>query len=177
MHTTLTKPDIRGFENRVMILFYRDLQRRTITEREETNPIDELKVSRVANDWAEYEKGITQTQSITSLPNTTLTDTLKESCALLFTEEILNFCSKHDIYHECCKYHSLFVERFNYIQKIDVLISEDPEIPDYQKICFVLTIADSIKNVLGHEDDFRNRLDNEIDVEKRQFFAYSYNLI
>lgn len=176
MYTPSTKSNVVDTRNKFMAIFYKNLQDRVATEREVTSPSEESVISRVASDWLEYEKGITQTQFVTSQALSTFTDPLKESCSLLFTEDILNFCSKHDIYHECCKYYTLFLDSFKNIQKIDISISLDPEIQDCQHIRFILSISDSVENVLKYEDDFRDKLDKEISPDKRQFFVYNYSI-
>ncbi len=69
------------------------------------------------------------------------------------------------------------MENFKNIRGIHIYLSEDPEIPNYQHIFFILTIADSIENVLSYENEFRKKLGKEIPVERRQYFVYNYNLI
>jgi hypothetical protein len=177
MTTILTRLDTKRVKNTVMMDFYKNLQSYNITERKTTNPIEETIISKMADDWGKYEEKIAQTFQITETSLTTLTEPLNELCSLLFTEEVLEFCSKHNIYHEYCKYHSLFLESFNHIQKIDVCISEDPEIPDYCHVCFILTIGDSIENVLRYEDNFRKKIRESIEKEKQQYFIYNYNLV
>ncbi|MDP3048256.1 MAG: hypothetical protein Q8N12_02355 [Thermodesulfovibrionales bacterium] len=175
MHTPSTKSNVVDARNKFMFIF-KNLQYRVVTEREVTSPSEESIISKVTDDWREYEKGITQTQFITSPALTTFTDPLKESCSLLLTEDILNFCSKYDIYYECCKYYTLFLDSFKHIQKIDISISIDPEIQDCHHVSFILSISDSVENVLKYEDDFRDRLDKEISPDKRQFFVYNYSI-
>jgi hypothetical protein len=172
-----TKLDVTGVKNKIMIFFYKNLENINRTEMETTNLIQESIFSKVANDWRKYEQGVVQTLPVATTSLTTFTDPLKESCSLLFTEEILEFCSKHNIYRECCEYHTLFTENFKNIRGIDIYLSEDPEIPNYQHISFILTIADSIENVLSYEEEFRKKLRKEIPIEKRQYFVYNYNLV
>lgn len=176
MLTSRIKSDITSTKNKILIFFYRNLQC-YVSESGTTKPIQESMISKVAGDLERYEREILETPQLTSTSHTEFTDTLKESCSLLFTEEVLAFCSRHNIYHECCRYYTLFPEIFRQIQKIDIFITEDPEIQNYQKVCFVLTVKDSFENVLKYEDDFRVRLDKEIDVEKRHFFVYNYNIV
>ncbi|MBM4141906.1 MAG: hypothetical protein FJ242_10605 [Nitrospira sp.] len=177
MPTIPTKLDVTGVKNKIMIFFYKNLENNNRTEMETTNPIQESIFSKVANDWRRYEQDVVQTLPVATTSLTTFTDPLKESCSLLFTEKILEFCSKHNIYRECCVYYTLFLENFKHIQNVDISISEDPEIPNYQKVCFVLTIADSIENILRYEDEVRKKIRKEIQKEKRQNFIYNYNLI
>lgn len=157
-----------------MIFLFRNIHSRMKNEEDTTNPIKE-DILKMANDWNETQ----QIYSIEAYPTTALSDPLAENCSLLFSEknEVLCFCSENDIYHECCKYYGLFLETFKHIQQIDISISEDPEIPDYRHISFILTIADSVENVLQYEDIFKKKLRNSVDKEKRQHFVYNYNLI
>lgn len=172
MQASHTRPDISGANNKVMIVLFRNIRSLMKNEEDTTNPIKE-DILKVANDWNETQ----QIYSIEDYPTTSLSDPLAENCSLLFPAEVLEFCSKNNVYDECCKYHGLFPETFKYIQKIDMSISEDPEIPDYRHISFVLTIADSIEHVLQYEDRFKKKLRNSIVKEKRQYFVYNYNLI
>ena len=99
-----------------------------------------------------------------------------EVLSLLYTDDVLNFCSKYNLLKECDKYYKYFIETFHNIRDIRVSVSEDHEIPDYRKLSFILTISDSIENVLKHENEFRNKIRKEILKEKRQHFVYNYNL-
>ncbi len=173
MQTIQTRYDVLGAKNKVMVVFFRNIHDQMKTDRDTTNPIQESIISKVANDWNEAQ----QIYPVESAQTTTFTDPLSENCSLLFSEEVLGFCSKNNIYHECCKYYSLFLETFKHIQKIDISISEDPEIPDYRHVSFILTINDSIENVLQYEDIFKKRVRESIEKEKQQHFVFNYNLV
>jgi hypothetical protein len=132
-------------------------------------------ISRVARNWQLIDKIWEKPFDVLSLSS--ITSTTLEKCFLLFTSEVLEFCSKHNILSECYKYHKTFVETFKNIKNITVFISEDYEISNYRKVSFILAISDSIENVLNYEDEFRKKLRKEIPIEKRQYFVYNYNLI
>lgn len=176
MQTVQTVPDVLGVKNKVKLGLFRNIHK-TNTERYTTNPIQVSLISIMAKNWNQYEKDMDQIYPTESTSHTSLTDPLSENCSLLFPEDVLDFCSKNDVFHESCKYNSLFRETFKHIQQINIYISEDPEIPDYRHISFILTIADSIENVLQYEDVFKKKLRNSVDKEKRQHFVYNYNLI
>jgi hypothetical protein len=175
MQTTSTKIDSIGTKNAIYIFSFKRLQGYQMMENNTTNTIEEAEISKLAADWEKYKDKVLQGSPATH--HTAFTDSLRESCSLLITEDILAFCLKNNIYDECCKYRSLFIENFRNIRGIDIFLSEDPEIPNYQHISFILTVADSIENVLGYEEEFRKKLRKEIPIEKRQYFVYNYNLI
>lgn len=177
MQTTPTRMDSIGTKNAVFVFFFKRLQDHQTIDNDTTNTIEESEISKLAADWGKYEDKVLQRSPTISTHHTAFTDFLRESCSLLFTEDILAFCLKNNIYNECCKYHSLFMENFKNIRGIDIYLSEDPEIPNYQHISFILNVADSIENVLGYEEEFRKKLRKEIPIEKRQYFVYNYNLI
>jgi len=177
MQTTPTKIDSIRTKNAIFLFIFKSLQGRQATENETTNTIDEAEILKLAANWGKYEDKVLQRSPAISTHHTAFTDSLRENCSLLFTEDILAFCLKNNIYNECCKYHSLFIENFRNIRGIDIYLSEDPEIPNYQHISFILAVADSIENVLVYEDYFTERIDKEIETEKRKFFIYNYNLV
>lgn len=177
MQTTPTRIDSIGAKNAAFVLFFKRLQVHQTIENDTTNTIEEAEISKLAFNWGKYEDKVMQRPQAISTHHTSFTDSLKESCSLLFTEDILAFCLKNNIYSECSKYHSLFIENFKNIRGFNIYLSEDPEIPNYQHISFILTIADSIENVLTYEDSFIERIDKEIEIEKRKFFIYNYTLV
>lgn len=173
MQPVQTVSDVLGAKKKVMVVFLRNIHNQMKTDGDTTKPAQEDMISKIADNWNEtqqmYPEELAQT--------TSFTDPLSENCSLLFSEEVLGFCSKNNVFHECCKYYGLFQETFKHIQNIDILISEDPEIPDYRQISFILTVADSIEHVLQYEDIFREKLRNCVEKEKRQYFVYNYILI
>jgi hypothetical protein len=142
----------------------------------QTQFIDPSLISRIAEGWQSIKDKIWE-KPFNLLSHSSLDLTSFEKCSLLFTEDVIKFCSKHDILPECLKYHKFFIETFKNIQNITITISDDFELADYQKISFVLTISDEIDNILKYEDDFKNRIKHNIDREKRRYFIYNYNLI
>ena len=133
-------------------------------------------IGKVAQEWQFINDKFPQNH-FNSLPNTSPYLTLFEKCSLLLTEDVSKFCSQYGIISECYKYHKLFMETFKNIRGITVTVSCDYEISDYKKISFVLTLCDEIDNVLKYEGDFKSRIRQEIDREKRKYFTYNYNLI
>lgn len=133
-------------------------------------------ILRIADEWRLFADRIWQ-KPFDPLPLSSLDLTSFEKCSLLFTEEIIEFCSNHDILSECLKYHKYFVETFKNIQNITVSVSDDHELSDYRKLCFLITLSDDIDNVLKYENDFKNKIRRDIEKEKRRYFIYNYNLI
>jgi hypothetical protein len=177
VQTTPTRIDSIGTKNAVFVFFFKRLQGHQTIENDTTNTIEEAEISKLADNWGKYKDKVLQASTAMSTCHTAFTDSFRENCSLLLTEDILSFCLKNNIYDECCKYHTLFIENFKNIRSLDIYLSEDPEIQNYQHLSFILTIADSIENVLQYEDNFREKLDREIQIEKRLFFVYNYNLI
>ncbi|MBI5666249.1 MAG: hypothetical protein HZC49_14330 [Nitrospirae bacterium] len=176
MLTGQTVQDVLGAKNKVKLGLFRNMHKAN-TERYLTTPIQEPLILILANNWTQFENDMSRIYPTESMSITSFTNVLNENCSLLFSGEVLDFCSKENVFHECCKYHSLFLETFRNIQKIDVFVSEDPEIPDYRHVSFLLTISDSIENILQYENNFNKKLRNFVDKEKRLHFVYNYNLI
>lgn len=75
----------------------------------------------------------------------------------LFSEEVNNFCIKHDIVNECIRFYELIKETFKDIKSISVSVIEDYEIENYQHISFIIDIDDEIDNVLRLEDELMEK--------------------
>jgi hypothetical protein len=133
-------------------------------------------LSKVAEGWQLMEDHLLE-KPFNPLPDSSLDFTSFEKCSLLFNEDVIKFCAQSGIVRECLQYHKIFLDTFKHIKEITVTISHDYELPDYQKINFILTLSDEIDNVLGCEDIFKRRIRQEIGSEKRRFFTYNYNLI
>lgn len=133
-------------------------------------------LTRVAHGWQSMKANLWK-KPFNPLPDSSLDITSFEKCSLLFNEDVIKFCSQNGIVHECFKYHNIFIETFKNIQEITITVSHDYELPDYSKINFVLTLSDEIENVLKYEDEFKCKVRQEIDREKRRYFIYNYILI
>jgi len=66
----------------------------------------------------------------------------------LFSEEVNDFCIKHNITNECIRFYELINETFINIDDISVSVSEDYEIENFQDINFIITLSDEIDNIL-----------------------------
>lgn len=77
-----------------------------------------------------------------------------------YIDKIINLI--HDSYHN--------------IVSINQEVVEDPEIPDYLKICFEINLLGKSNRILEDEEKFYALFFKTIPEEQQQFFTITYNI-
>jgi len=95
----------------------------------------------------------------------------------VFSEEVNNFCIKHNIVNECIRFYELITETFKNIDEMTVYVSEDYEIEDYQHVSFIIDINDEIDNILRLEGELMDKRVQEFEIDKMQYFTFNVNII
>ncbi|MBF0473331.1 MAG: hypothetical protein HQK91_06450 [Nitrospirae bacterium] len=91
----------------------------------------------------------------------------------IFSEEVNDFCIKHDITKECIRFYELITETFKDIKAIEVDISADYEIENYEHVSFIIDIDDEIDNILRLEKELMHKRIKEIELNKLQYFTFN----
>jgi|GEM_PF-3628920 len=146
------------------------------TASNQTQLVNPSFLTKVADGWQSIKFHLWE-NPFNPLPDSFLDISSFEKCSLLFNEDVIRFCSQSGIVSECFKYYNTFIETFKNVQGITITVSHDYELQDYAKINFVLTLSDEIESVLRYENEFKCKIRQEINREKRHYFTYNYILI
>ncbi len=92
-------------------------------------------------------------------------------CNTIHQPQILAFCKEHDLFDGFKLGYILIKEIFKDIKDINIEYSEDPEIENYEKICFNVFLSNNnINAILDQEVSYNKELEKHIGKEKSEFF-------
>ncbi len=173
MTTTLATPDYTKVHNKVMSQFFENLQNKYAYDIQKTTPAHESTIGFLWHTWEAFAVSL---PIALTLPAYSLTQTVPEMpaiyeyCNALFNREVQEFCIQHGLLAAANRYHCLIKNTFCNIQSISPSIIHDPEIEDYTKLRFLVSLSGTVEQVFEQEIVFKKRVREEIDQELRQYF-------
>ncbi|MEW6215493.1 MAG: hypothetical protein AB1478_09895 [Nitrospirota bacterium] len=102
---------------------------------------------------------------------------LKELCALISPPEVESFCKEHGIERALKTYIKVAYRIFKDASEITLVLSEDPEIENYIKVCFNIKIKADIQFLLQMDREFFEAINSIIPDNERNFFVKTYEII
>lgn len=102
---------------------------------------------------------------------------LKELCSVISSPEVENFCRKHGLERALKSYIKVACRIFKDASEITMVLSEDPEIENYIKVCFNIKIKADTPSLLAMDKEFFRTIDSIITDYEKDFFVKTYEII
>ena len=93
---------------------------------------------------------------------------------LLLDEETKDMCLRHDLLPHIEKIRSGIYETYHNVISVKQERTEDPEIEDYEKVCFEICLSGESTQILDDEEKFYTIFFREIPEDKQEFFTFTY---
>jgi hypothetical protein len=101
----------------------------------------------------------------------------KEFCAVTPPFKVDKFCKEHGLERALKAYIKVTCRIFKDASEITMILSEDPEIENYIKVCFNIKIKADIPSLLAMDKECFRAIDSIIPDNERDFFVKTYEII
>lgn len=109
--------------------------------------------------------------------STALSETLAEideHTELLLDEKTKDMCRKHGLLPYIRQIRNRIYDTYQGVSSVEQEGTEDPEIPDCEKVCFEIHLTGEPTQILEDEEKFYAFFFKEVPKEKQQFFTFTY---
>ncbi len=89
-------------------------------------------------------------------------------------KETEDMCLKYDLLPYIEKIRSGIYEAYHNVVAVKQERTEDPEIEDYEKVCFEIHLSGESAQILEDEEKFYTIFFKEIPEDKQEFFTFTY---
>ena len=89
-------------------------------------------------------------------------------------KETEDMCLKHDLLPYIGEIRSRIYETYHNVISVEPKRTEDPEIEDYEKVCFDIHLSGESAQILKDEEKFYAIFFKEIPEDKQEFFTFTY---
>ena len=88
-----------------------------------------------------------------------------------------NMCLKNNLLLYIKPIYDAIHEAYKGVDSVEIELTEDPEIPNYEKICFVIHLTGEPTRILTDEEKLYVLFFKRIPEDKQHFFVFTYRVM
>ncbi len=124
-----------------------------------------------------FNKPYEQLTEVATVAGQTLEDWVKDVLGLELEPETQSMCLKNNLLLYIKQLRNMVYETFRDVRFIETKLVKDPEISDYEKICFEIHLKGEPTQILEDEETFYALFYEEVPKEKQLFFTFTYRVL